>query len=76
VELPAPVQTTSFFGRYESRWTLERGTLRLIRRLSGARGVVGPERMVEVLMWLRTVGADDQEQLTMKPVSPSTPNGG
>lgn len=67
VELPPNVNTTSFFGSYESRWTLNGRDLRLVRRLTGRRGIVGPERMAEILVWFRTVGADDQEFLTMKP---------
>ncbi len=75
VELPAPVDTRSFFGRYESAWSLRGKELVLTRRLSGERGVVGPERMIEVLVWLRTVGADDQEFLTMKPTAGKAPEG-
>jgi hypothetical protein len=75
VEVPPPVSTTSFFGRYESRWTLRGQELRMVRRLAGQRGIVGPERMVEVLVWLRTVSVDDQEFLTMKPVTTRSPEG-
>lgn len=75
VELPAPVDTRSFFGRYESTWSLRGRELVLTRRLAGERGVVGPERMIEVLVWLRTVGADDQEFLTMKPTTGKAPEG-
>jgi hypothetical protein len=31
--------------------------------------------MVEVLVWLRAVGADDQEFLTLKPVATKVPEG-
>lgn len=75
VDLPAAVDTRSFFGRYESQWTLRGRELMLVRRLTGERGVVGPQRMIEVLVWLRTVGADDQEFLTMKPVATRAPEG-
>lgn len=75
VELPTPVDTRSFFGRYESLWSLHGKELVLTRRLAGERGVVGPERMIEVLVWLRTVGADDQEFLTMKPTAGKAPEG-
>lgn len=75
VDLPAAVDTRSFFGRYESQWTLRGRELVLVRRLTGERGVVGPQRMIEVLVWLRTVGADDQEFLTMKPVATRAPEG-
>jgi transglutaminase-like putative cysteine protease len=75
VDLPPPVNTSSFFGRYESTWTVQGRDLRMRRRLAGQRGIVGPERMVEVLVWLRTVSADDQEFLTMKPVPVKAPAG-
>jgi transglutaminase-like putative cysteine protease len=75
VELPPPVDTRSFFGHYASQWTLRGREVVLVRTVSGVRGVVGPERMIEVLVWLRTVGADDQEFLTMKPVATRAPEG-
>jgi hypothetical protein len=75
VELPTAVDTRSFFGHYESQWTVRGRELVLVRRLSGIRGVVGPERMIEVLVWLRTVGADDQEFLTITPVATRAPEG-
>lgn len=68
VELPPAMNTTSFFGSYESRWTQDGRELRLVRRLQGRRGVVGAERMAEILVWLRTVGADDQEFLTVNTI--------
>lgn len=68
VDLPPDVTTTSFFGHYRSRWTLEGRELRLIRELEGGRGVFAPERLAEVRSWLRTVGGDDQEFLTLKVV--------
>lgn len=67
VELPPNMNTASFFGSYESTWSVRGRDLRLVRRLRGGRGIVGPERMAEVLVWLRTVGADDQEFLTLTP---------
>lgn len=68
-ELPPNRNTSSFFGSYESTWTVNGRELRMVRRLQGQRGVVGPERMAEVLVWLRTVGSDDQEFLTLIPTS-------
>lgn len=68
VDLPSNVNTASFFGRYRSTWTLDGQELRLVRELEGGRGVFGPERIAEVRVWLRTVGADDPEFLTMKAV--------
>lgn len=69
VELPANVSATSFFGSYSSTWTQNGRELRQVRRLQGQRGIFGPERIAEVLVWLRTVGADDQDFLTVKPTA-------
>lgn len=66
VDLPTNVNTTSFFGRYRSTWTLDGQELRVVRELEGGRGVFGPQRLPEVRTWLQTVGADDQEFLTLK----------
>ncbi len=67
VDLPANVSATSFFGSYSSTWSQKGRELRQVRRLQGQRGIFGPERIAEVLVWLRTVGADDQDFLTVKP---------
>lgn len=69
VELPANVSASSFFGSYSSTWTQNGRELRQVRRLQGQRGIFGPERIAEVLVWPRTVGADDQDFLTVKPTA-------
>jgi len=69
IDLPANVSATSFFGSYSSTWTQNGRELRVVRRLQGQRGIFGPERIAEVLVWLRTVGADDQDFLTVKPTT-------
>ena len=66
-ELPKNVSTTSFFGSYSSTWTQEGGEVRLLRRVSGGRGIFPPERIAEVIVWLKTVGADDYEFLSLRP---------
>jgi hypothetical protein len=63
------VLATSFFGRYESTWTQQGREVRLVRRIQGQRGVFPPQRMSEVIVWLKTVGADDFEFLSLKPSS-------
>jgi hypothetical protein len=61
------VSATSLFGRDRSTWTQSGRELRQVRRLPGQRAMFGPERIAEVLVWRRTVGADDQDFLTVKP---------
>ncbi|MBL0169604.1 MAG: DUF3857 domain-containing transglutaminase family protein [Gemmatimonadaceae bacterium] len=66
-ELPKNIVSTSFFGRYESTWTQEGREVHLIRRIQGQRGVFPPQRISEVIVWLKTVGADDYEFLSLRP---------
>jgi hypothetical protein len=71
-ELPRNVMATSFFGSYESTWTQEGREVHLRRRIVGARGIYPPQRLAEVIVWLKTVGADDYEFLSLKPTAPSS----
>lgn len=66
-ELPKNVLATSFFGRYESTWTQTGREIHLVRRIKGERGVFPPQRISEVIVWLKTVGADDFEFISLKP---------
>lgn len=66
-ELPKNVTATSFFGRYESTWSQEGRVVRLVRRIQGQRGIFPPQRISEVIVWLKTVGADDYEFLSLRP---------
>jgi hypothetical protein len=66
-ELPKNVLATSFFGRYESSWTVKGDEIRLVRRIHGGRGIFPPERIAEVIVWLKAVGADDYEFLSLRP---------
>ena len=66
-ELPKNISATSFFGRYESTWTQDGRDVHLVRRIQGQRGVFPPQRISEVIVWLKTVGADDYEFLSLLP---------
>jgi hypothetical protein len=66
-DLPKNVTATSFFGRYESVWTQTGREVRLIRRITGERGTFPPQRISEIIVWLKTVGADDYEFLSLRP---------
>lgn len=66
-ELPKSITSTSFFGRYESTWTQEGREVRLIRRIQGQVGIFPPQRISEVIVWLKTIGADDYEFLSLRP---------
>ena len=57
--LPKSVTATSAFGSYSSEYAQEGRELRITRRITGARGVLPPERVGELVSFLRTVAADD-----------------
>ncbi len=66
-DLPKNVTATTFFGRYESTWTQVGSDVHLMRRITGARGYFPSTRIVEVIAWLKTVGTDDYEFLSLHP---------
>lgn len=66
-ELPKNVMASSFFGTYESTWTQDGREVRMVRRIRGERGVYPPQRISEVIVWLKTVSADDYEFLSLRP---------
>lgn len=68
-ELPKDIVATSFFGKFESKWTQEGRDVHLVRRIQGQRGYFPPQRISEVIVWLKTVGADDYEFLSLKPAT-------
>ncbi len=65
-ELPRNVIATTFFGKYESTWTQIGNDVHLVRRITGARGYFPAARIVEVITWLKAVGMDDYEFLSLR----------
>jgi hypothetical protein len=61
--LPAPVTATSAFGLYESQYSQDGQVVRVMRRLTGRRGVLPPDRIVDLLAWLDAVSKDDSKYL-------------
>ncbi|HET7459100.1 MAG TPA: DUF3857 and transglutaminase domain-containing protein [Gemmatimonadaceae bacterium] len=57
--LPKSVSATGPFGSFSSEYAQEGRVLRITRRTTGVRGVLPPERVSELLAYLRTVGSDD-----------------
>jgi hypothetical protein len=66
-ELPKNVLATSFAGRYETTYSQEGRVLHIARRVTGARGIFPPQRIVEVIEWLKAIAADDNEFIQLKP---------
>ena len=57
--LPKGVNETSAFGSYVSEYAQSGRELRISRRMTGARGVLPPDRIADLVAWLRAVGSDD-----------------
>lgn len=59
--LPKSVSATGPFGSYSVDYAQEGREFRFTRRFSGARGVLAPDRMPELIRWLAEIGTDDAE---------------
>ena len=57
--LPKNVSESGPFGTYEAEYAQTGRELRISRRLTGARNVLPPERIGDLVAWLRAIGADD-----------------
>jgi transglutaminase-like putative cysteine protease len=74
VQLPPTVTVTGKWGSYTALYAQEGATLRVSRRLEGARGVHPPEALPDLAAWLRAIGKDDVPYLVIEPESgPTSP---
>jgi transglutaminase-like putative cysteine protease len=64
--LPANVDATSAFGRYSSTYEQNARVLRIVRRTVGARGIFPPDRVGDLLAFLRAVARDDARFLVLE----------
>lgn len=70
-QLPPPITASSFFGKYESTYKQEGRDLIMHRTLQGVSdGTYPPQRIAEVIAWMRAVSADDIEFITLTPSPP------
>ena len=65
-KLPPGISSTSAFGSYASEYTQSGNELRLSRTISGTRAVLPPERMPDLITWLRQVGKDDARFIVLE----------
>jgi transglutaminase-like putative cysteine protease len=65
-KLPPGISATSAFGSYASEYTQTGNVLRLSRKISGTRAVLPPERMPDLIAWLRQVGKDDARFIVLE----------
>jgi len=65
-QLPPAVEARSKWGTYIARYQQDGRTLRLERRLEGARGIYPPEELYDLTSWLRAVAKDDTPYLVIE----------
>jgi hypothetical protein len=64
--LPDNVHTASVFGEYRAEYTQNDRLLRIVREVTGARGVQPPERVGDLLAWLRDMAKDDVRYIVLE----------
>jgi hypothetical protein len=65
-QLPASVNAQSAFGSYHAQYTQTGNELLIKRSITGARGVLPPERISDLITWLRAVGKDDAKFIVLE----------
>lgn len=63
--LPKDVHAVSRFGRFEVTYAQDGATLRVERRIVGARGVLPPDALGELVQWLKEIAAADAEFIVL-----------
>jgi len=64
--LPKNVQAQGDFGSFSVTYAQQGRELVMTRRAEGNRSVLGPERVGDLVAWLRTVGQDDAKFLVLE----------
>jgi transglutaminase-like putative cysteine protease len=64
--LPADVEASGPFGSYAATYRQDGGVLRVVRRTRGARGVYPPDRVGDLLAFLRAVARDDARYIVLE----------
>jgi transglutaminase-like putative cysteine protease len=64
--LPAGVSASSEFGSYSSTYAQQGRELRVVRRVVGARGVYPPDKVEDLLAFLRAVARDDARYIVIQ----------
>ena len=66
-DLPKNVSANSFVGHYDVTYAQEGRVLHITRRMQGTKGVYAPQRIAEIIQWLKAVATDDVEFIQLKP---------
>ena len=64
--LPDSVHVSSVFGTYTATYVQEGRELRVVRRGTGVRGVYPPDRVDDLLAFLRAAAADDVRYIVLE----------
>jgi hypothetical protein len=64
-ELPPSVAATSPFGTYSAEYQQRGRVLQVVRRLRGHAGIEPPERIGELIGWLKAMGKDDVRYIVL-----------
>jgi len=65
-QLPDGVTASGVYGRYVSRYVQEGRLLRVERRVEGARGVEPPDRVADLVAFMRAIAADDARLIVLE----------
>jgi transglutaminase-like putative cysteine protease len=71
--LPPNVTASSVFGSYTAEYTQEGRHLRIVRTMTGGRGIEPPDSVGGLIAWLRAVAGDDVKYVVLKPDGGRTP---
>ena len=66
-ELPQNVTEASQFGTYRAQYVQNGRELQVTRRMTGARGTAPPDKIDELIAWLRAISKDDVKFIVLKP---------
>jgi hypothetical protein len=65
-KLPSSVTATSAFGGYRSEYVQDGRVMRITRVFTGSKAVLPPEKMPELIAWLRQIGKDDANHILLE----------
>ncbi|HEX4573659.1 MAG TPA: DUF3857 and transglutaminase domain-containing protein [Gemmatimonadales bacterium] len=65
-QLPSGVAATSAFGTYAAEYAQRGRVLHVMRRLRGHAGIAPPERIGELIGWLKAMGKDDVRYIVLE----------
>jgi hypothetical protein len=65
-QLPAGVTATSAFGAYRSEYKQDGRVLTIARSFIGAKGILPPEKMPDLIAWFRQIGKDDAKFILLE----------